>query len=418
MSNQKKLRRKLKEMQKEHSELLKKIEKGNAQVQKRGQRLRVLEKELAELEQSFAGSLSSDDAGALSEQTKPVQHAQLLFNPKSARVVSGETSLEEITNMLRMHGIEVEVIVKTSGRVICDGACDAVARGDKLVIVAGGDGTIEKVAAELVGSETVLGILPIGTMNNLARALGVPLDLEDACALIGMGATRKIDVGHVNVKAKKHVKYFLESAGLGLSAIALPLGQNVKKGIWGDLPNALRRIIGFKPAQVSVELDDGQVITANASVVTVSNAPLTGVNFLIAPNAKMDDGWLDVAIYDGIGKRELVSYLMSAHNGTIVENPKIKRYRARHVRIQADELQERVSDKDQLAVDTGLEIEIIPQALQVIVGKGIALTFPVEVAPSVPPLSGPQTTNGHEPQDEPEHTAVTEPVLETEPVPA
>lgn len=394
MAGEKKLRRKLRDAQEKHNKILKRIEKGRTKLDAREHELRVLEAKLAELERTIHAP--ADESGDVSaNKPAPLRPARLLVNPNSATIASGTHTLPDIVNCLRRHGIEAQVTIKTSGKVVREVACDAVKQNEELVIVAGGDGTIEKVAAQLVGSETKLGILPLGTMNNLARALGVPLDLEDACALLEMGTDRKIDVGRVDVKAKRHIKFFLETAGLGLSAIAFPMGQEVKKGFLSAIPDALRKIVEFKASPVRVELDDGQVIQANSHVITVSNSPLTGMNFLIAPEAKMDDGWLDVAIYDEMSKTDLLGYLLGARNGHRADHPKIKRYKSRHVHIMPEDPEPVVSDKDALPELEDLEIEILSQALRVIVGKGIGLTFPVDVAPSVPPLAGPQVTNGH-----------------------
>ncbi|HZQ05815.1 MAG TPA: diacylglycerol kinase family protein [Anaerolineae bacterium] len=403
MASEKKARRKLerkfKEAQEEHDELLRKVEKSHTKFQKREQELRVLEARLAELERDYY-LLHIPDQGQTPSMPEELRHARLIYNPKSAGNTNGDYSLESIVNCLRTHGIESEITIKTSSKIIRERAQEAAKKGEDLVVVAGGDGTIEKVAAQLVGSETTLGIIPTGTMNNLARSLGVPLDLNDACALIGMGVARKIDIGRVNVNEKAHIIHFLETAGLGLNAIAFPMGQDAKKGRWAGLPDALRKLFGFKPTPILVQLDDGQMIQANSQVITVSNAPLTGMNFLIAPEAKMDDGWLDVAIYDEMSKADLFAYLMAARNGSRAENPKIKRYKARRVQIRPRDPAPVVSDKDPLPENSNVDIQIIPQGLKVIVGKGIGLTFPVDVAPSVPPLSGKQQTNGHEQAEE------------------
>src|SRR5438552_1630563 len=78
-----------------------------------------------------------------------------------------------------------------------------------LIIVAGGNGKIQDVAQQLVATETALGILPVGTRNNLARELGIPLDLDQACDLLAAGITRKIDVGRVRANDRQDVEYFL-----------------------------------------------------------------------------------------------------------------------------------------------------------------------------------------------------------------
>ena len=105
------------------------------------------------------------------------------------------TSSTKSSKCCRAHGIRAEVGIKTSGKAVREMAKAAADRGQALVIVAGGDGTIEDVASQLVNSEVILAILPTGTMNNIACSLGVPLDISAACALIGMGVTRKIDMG-------------------------------------------------------------------------------------------------------------------------------------------------------------------------------------------------------------------------------
>jgi YegS/Rv2252/BmrU family lipid kinase len=274
-------------------------------------------------------------------------------------------------------------------------ARQAAQDGEELIIVAGGDGTIEDVASQLVGTRTTLGIIPVGTMNNVARALGIPLILEDACALIGMGVTRSIDVGRVLANAEPALEYFLETAGIGLSAIAIPAGDAAKSGKWEAVPDALRKLFNVKPQPITLEFDDGKVIHANSQVITVSNAPLIGNNILVAPDAKMDDGMLDVAVYAGMSKADLLAHFVAAANGRRVENPNIKFYRTSRVKIIAPEPVAVHSDKDLIEAKKVLEIEVLPQKLSVITGKGIGLTLPVEAVPSVPPLSGPQPEDGN-----------------------
>jgi YegS/Rv2252/BmrU family lipid kinase len=351
-----------------------------------------------------------------------LRHARLIFNPNSGEAQKNAQTLDEIVSSLRAHGIVADIGIKTSGKAARELAREAAKNDEELVIVAAGDGTIEDVAAMLVGTKTALGIIPIGTMNNLARALGVPLELDLACALLGIGVTRAIDFGHVLADQKPDVEYFLETSGVGLSAIVIPAGQAAEKHRWEELPDAIRKLFDSKPGPVMVRLDGGEWIHAHAQVVTVSNAPLMGNNLLIAPNAKMDDGWLDVAIYDEMSKTELLAYFMSLTTTKHADNPKVKFYRARHVRIESQAPVEAHSDKDVVATrpviepshaesqETGaevarsgdvvtvgangslqakyvLEVEIVPGALRMIAGKGMGLSLPVEAAPAVPLLS-------------------------------
>ncbi len=428
MASEKKERRKLghalKEARARHDQILQKVEKARAKFEKRTRKLNALETEIAKLEsQYYAPEL--ERLGQADASGKDLRRARLIFNPSSGGAQNGAQSLDKIVGALRAHGIVADIGLKTSGKAARELAREAADNGEELVIVAAGDGTIEDVAAMLVGTKTALGIIPTGTMNNLARALGVPLDLESACALLGMGVTRPIDIGHVLADQKPDVEYFLETAGVGLSAIVIPAGQAAEKHRWEELPDAIRKLFDTKPSPVTVHLDGGETITANAQVVTVSNAPLMGQNIFIAPEAKMDDGLLDVAIYDDMSKTELLGYFVSALNANRAENPKVKFYRARHIRIESQQPVEAHSDKDVVPTDRVLEknahgapsataevarsedvvevgsdgnlqakyvleVEVVPGALRMVVGKGVALSLPVEAVPAVPPLSGPQ----------------------------
>jgi YegS/Rv2252/BmrU family lipid kinase len=268
-----------------------------------------------------------------------------------------------------------------------------------LVIVAGGDGTIEDVAGQLVGTKTTLGIIPMGTMNNLARSLGVPLNLDDACALLRMGITRHIDVGRITTAATPKGVYFLEMAGIGLSAHTLPLGQNAKKHQWVKLLAAMGKAFASKIGNVAITYDDDSEFQAQTHVVTIANAPLFGENMFIGPDAKMDDGVLDVALYSGMSKPDLEQHFMAIAAGKRVDDARITFRRVRRIRVSASEQLMANADLVVLESQPLWDIAVVPGALSVIVGNGIGLTLPVESASISPPLTGPQpllaTANGH-----------------------
>ncbi len=383
--------------QREHKRLVKKVERTRRRLEKRSHKMQVLEAEIAKLEHEVS-SLDRRNGDQLPIAEKDLRKALLIFNPISGGSGKSEHSLENVLASLRAHGIGAQVCLKTSGKTARKCAQEAAEKNEALVIVAGGDGTVEDVAPQLIGTQTTLGILPIGTMNNVARSLGIPLDLDDACTLLGAGITRQIDIGHIKAGEKPQVEYFLESAGLGLAAIAVPAGQAAKRGRLSELPNILGKLFDLKPAPVEIQLDDGQTIQANSQLVTVSNAPLTGANFLVAPEAKMDDGLFDIAVYDGMGKTELISHFVETTNGKRAYDPKVRFYRARHVLIRSRPGMPVVSDKDAIPEQEVLDIELVPQALSMIVGKGVGLTLPVEAVPSVPPLAGeqPRASNARE----------------------
>lgn len=380
----------LKRKQRQHVALLVKVEKAAARLERRKLKLSALESTIAELEGRVAGPRNR--RGAKGEAVQGIRHAQLIFNPASGRDDEDNAMrLSRIVSSLRARGIEAIIGLKTSGKAARALARDAARAGLPLVIVAAGDGTIGDVASQLIGTSTVLGLVPIGTMNNVARALGIPLEIDDACALIGMGTTRHIDVGRVHTGQDARDEYFLDCAGVGLAAIGALAGQAFEKRRWRLLTRALQRFFVAKLGTMQIELD-GTMIEASTRIVTVSNAPLMGNNMLAAPEAKMDDGYLDVSIYDGMGDPALVNHFLAASSHTPDD---LKSYRARRVRITTEEAVLASSDMKIAPKRNVVEIEVVPAALSMIVGNGIGLTIPVESAPSAPTFAhDPSSSNG------------------------
>lgn len=359
-----------------------KLEKTNRKMQK-------LEVEISQLEQHVYG-LRNPDGQPSPQFVEGLRPACLIINPNSGTFAQLIESPKKLVALLRAHGIQAELHLKTSSKEVRRWVREAVNKKVGLIIAVGGDGTIEDVALSLVGSRATLGIIPAGTMNNLARCFGIPLDIEQACALVGAGITRQIDVGCIQTVDHARRTYFLESAGLGL-AIALPAGQNIKKGRWGKLPAAFRKMFDQSEAPAQIELDNGEKIETKVKLVTVSNAPLWGLNNLIAPDAKMDDGLFDLAVYDGLNDVELAKYFLSTANGQRVSNPNIRFHRTRRVHIESHVAMPTTSDKDELHDQEELDFRVIPRAINVIVGQGSGLNYPVDAVHSVPPLTGTQT---------------------------
>ena len=227
-------------------------------LEKASRQMQTLEAKMAKLEQRVHG-LRNPGGQPVAEYAGGLRPARLIINPNGGSFVAQVKSPERLVTMLRAHGIQAEVYVKTSGKEVRRWVREAVDNNEALVIAVGGDGTIEDVALSLVGSRTVLGIIPAGNMNNVARGLGIPLDIEQACALLGAGIIRQVDVGCIRAGGKSKPTYFLETAGLGL-AIALPAGQNIEKGFWGKLPADFRKLFDVSAAPTQIELDNGEKI--------------------------------------------------------------------------------------------------------------------------------------------------------------
>ncbi len=356
-----------------------------------------LEEELARLvpRQSPAAPDDLPNVTPLPAATRVTSFAPspiLILNPAAKCFLDGLHTPAEIVAVLEAVGFAPQLAMTTLEVDAYQLAQQAIADGAALVIAAGGDGTIEEVAAALVGSEVALGVLPLGTMNNISRVLGIPLDLANAAFVLAMGAIRHIDVGYVQTPDHSTDGYFLETAGIGLSAIAAPMGEAVEKGRWSDVFIKLGEFFAGTSAQVTVYCDGDRLLQAQTHTVTISNAPLYGNNMLIAPDAKIDDGFLDLAIYVDMELVDLTRYFYAISGGGRMTEPRIIRRRARRIEITTDIPLAVNADLDVLDKQQRWIIESKPRALTVVVGNGLGLTLPVTAAPATPPLAGPQVT--------------------------
>ena len=160
----------------------------------------------------------------------------LILNPTSGlstvteKPMSVEDTEKAILQGLQAWGIGPEVSYTTPEETGKGLATRAAAEQSELVIAVGGDGTIHAVANGLVGTQSTLGIIPTGTMNNLAHSLNIPDTVPAACVAIATGETRLIDVGKINEQI------FLEVAGVGLEAALFPAAEEMKKpGLFSTL---------------------------------------------------------------------------------------------------------------------------------------------------------------------------------------
>ncbi|GCE13967.1 diacylglycerol/lipid kinase family protein [Tengunoibacter tsumagoiensis] len=263
----------------------------------------------------------------------------LILNPGSGASLlasnqhSPQQKEEAILEALRKQGIEPEVQYTTpeeSGRGL---AQQAAAEGADLIIAAGGDGTLHAVAGGLVDTQSTLGILPMGTMNNIARSLKIPEDLDEACHIIANGATSLIDVGKMN----DHI--FLEVAGIGLEAALFPAAEEVKSKHWlsniHGVFKGLGTLFSFQPTKYTVSFDGRRSRTFHAIQISICNSPFYGARLQFAPNAVMDDGFLDVLIYKNFSKLDYLRHAISISQGRRALATKVTQRKIKTLHVDA-----------------------------------------------------------------------------------
>ena len=234
--------------------------------------------------------------------------ALLLVNPKARR---GAESLDGVIGRLHKGGLDVTVepfsVLPEIGRDIV-----RLRETADLVVICGGDGSISSGATAVMESGLPLGIMPLGTANDLARTLGIPMDLAAAADVILAGKTRKIDLGSVNGHA------FFNVASIGLSAdLAAGLEPGLKKrfGRFGYALGAARVLLKARPFHATIR-EKGDQIEVNTFQIAVGNGRHYGGGNVVEASAEIDDGHLDLYSLEMGNVLKLASMLRSFRSGT------------------------------------------------------------------------------------------------------
>jgi diacylglycerol kinase (ATP) len=307
------------------------------------------------------------------------RRALLVINTKSGPNDDSILRVREVVEELAKNGVDAEVRVKLRKKQARKLAKRAAKDGYSLVVAAGGDGTVGAVARGLLGRPVALGIVPLGTYNNLAASLGVPLDVPAACALIGAGATRAIDVATVRRHGKKKPRPFFEMLSVGISAELMPAGQAAKDGDWAGAAAEIAGVATTSPSRVTLRLDGvDPPREAEALLLQICCSPRAGSAMVVAPDARMDDGLLDVLLFRDTSLAGLAALLAAAQLGASPADA-AETLRAARVEVTAEPPLPVAADAKVIGT-TPIEVELLPGALLAIVGDGVGLERPTAPA--------------------------------------
>ncbi len=297
----------------------------------------------------------------------PALPAKLIFNPASGTLESNPVRLLELLRLLQAQNIQPEVFVVTPEvDDITRIAEDAVQRGFSLVIACGGDGTIESAANALVDTQATLGILPVGTQNNLAASLSVPLDLGQAVQLLRTGRRRRIDACLAVCGERR--RWFLEALTIGLFSALFQDADAIQKGEITRVGDLLAKFIDFPSAKIHLNLSEtSEEVVVEAHAVIGVNMPLIGGHFHLAADIAYDDGVFDLFLYDQLSKLDLIGYGFDLITG-LPGDPRIQRLRARQVRIHTEPPMPVMADGFLLG-EGPVEVRLNPLSLNIIAGE-------------------------------------------------
>lgn len=317
---------------------------------------------------------------------------KLIVNPGAGNHSDAANNLKLVTGYLEKIGLQVDMALAHPKKRATKIANDAIKDKYKIVIAMGGDGTIEAVMRGMVGSKARLGIIPAGTENNIAKSLGIPKDLEEACALIASDNTLKLDMGQVtNAKGRKF--FFFEMVTIGIAAAVYPTANKVVHGKLSNLNAAISTFLHqeTKPT-VFLTLNNESKIEVETMMVMVSNTPILGKNFLVAPQASLQDGLLDISVYPGFSKVELLRYYAAVMDGGYSGDGKVQHYQARILKLKASPKLDVLADGVSLGRGT-VTIKARQAALRIItteknLGQGIPQKVSARLLPEPVSLTG------------------------------
>lgn len=243
--------------------------------------------------------------------------ALCIVNPKAGRRHASADELEAVFGVLRDGGFDLDIReCALPDPTANDLARDAVKAGYEAVIAAGGDGTTQAVARELLGTDAILGILPFGSFMNIAKGLEIPLDAIEAARVIAARNVVRADVGEV------HGEVFFETAGIGLDAELFGAARAAERGRWRRALTRVWRWARQGPHRLKVLTSDGER-TVRASQALVVNCPYYHWSFAVAPGGDMRDGLLEVVLFPRMGRRALIVSMFKLWRGGYHEDPPV-----------------------------------------------------------------------------------------------
>ncbi len=232
-----------------------------------------------------------------------------------------------------------------------------------IVVAVGGDGTVNEVAAGIAQSSVVMGIIPCGSGNGLARFLQIPMDLTAAIKTINNFKVDTIDAGKLNGQ------WFFNMAGMGFDAhIADLFSNNKTRGFITYAKSALRELMRYKPQYYQISID-GRRHQGDAFMLSFANSSQYGNNAFISPGASATDGLLDVCFVRPIPFYRFPDIIFAMFSKQVHKSKYVEIIRGKHIRVKCSEPGPVHLDGEPHTLYTDAEIEAVPNALKIITGQ-------------------------------------------------
>jgi len=276
-----------------------------------------------------------------------------------------EDERQILADIFSANDVDAHIELARSGAEIVEMAKRAAKSGSQTIVAGGGDGTVSAVAAELVGTEKILGVLPLGTLNHFAKDLNIPLDLEEAARTIIAGHVAKVDVGEIN----GHI--FINNSSLGLYPDVVrrrEQRQRLGYGKWNSLFRSAFKVFRRYPFLDIRLAADGKEIVTRTPFVFIGNNSYEMESFNIGGRTCLDAGHLSLYMTPRTGRLALLKIALHALFGNLRQAKDFVSLCTDEIWIETKRKQLRVAmDGEVSMLETPLHYRVRPAALRVIV---------------------------------------------------
>lgn len=272
--------------------------------------------------------------------------------------ISGKGKKQRIARMLEAKGCKIAFTEYA-------GHAELLAREatEDVVVAVGGDGTVNEVARGIIGTDKILGIIPCGSGDGLARHLGLSHNIERAFQTIEEGECKQMDAAEVNDRL------FFSVCGVGFDAVVSErFAKSGKRGLVSYIRQGLKSWLNYAPEKYTIEID-GKELNTEALFITIGNSNQWGNNAKITPLADCCDGVLDITVVDKFNALELPWLAYRLMTGSVHKSRKVHCYKGKSIRITRQSEGAAHADGDWFIAPKVLDIKILPSALKVIVAK-------------------------------------------------
>lgn len=272
------------------------------------------------------------DGTTLSQKRR--KRLKLIFNPMSGQAKASPDQLLRILAQMQGWKLLPEVFVLEPDSDLPKMVAEAMENGISLFVACGGDGTVSAVAKALAGYPVTLGIVPIGTRNNIARSIGIPVDLDASIALLRTGMRTRIDLGVLSYENQETT--FLEVCSVGLTSSIFESADEIQHGHLYRLGDFFTTLFKSEPSEIRMIIDGEHRVTASGHAIVVANMPFTGPNFQVGDLRAYRDGFLDVLFLGDLSKLTLLGYALNKRVAFELDDPRVIQFRARSIEISSE----------------------------------------------------------------------------------